>query len=54
MVQLAAEPMRTALEELWQETRRGDFLIWLPLTHNYEHIGQVELIRGMLGHLGHF
>ena len=54
VVQLVAEPMRAALEELWQETRRGDFLIWLPLTHNYEHIGQVDLIRGMLGHSGRF
>lgn len=54
VVQLVAEPMRAGLEELWQETRRGDFLIWLPLTHNYEHVGQVDLIRGMLGHPGRF
>lgn len=52
--QLVAEAKRAPLEDLWQGTPKGHFLVWLPLTHNYEHIGQAELIRSLLGHPGRF
>ena len=32
----------------------GYFLVYLPLTHNYEHIGQANLLRGLLGQPGQF
>lgn len=51
---LVAGPSGRALEELWQERTRGYFLAWLPLTHNFEHVGQADLIRGMLGLPGKF
>lgn len=49
---LATGPARAPLEQLWQGTRKGHFLVWLALTHSYEHIGQADLIRGVLGHPG--
>lgn len=54
VVKLSAEPTRDDLERLWQKTTRGQFLVWLPLTHTYEHIGQAGLIRGLLGHQDRF
>lgn len=42
----------TQLEAHFKDTSRGQFLVWLPLTHNYEHLGQADLIRGILGHPG--
>ena len=33
---------------------RGYCLVYLPLTHNYEHIGQADLLRGLLGRPGPF
>ena len=54
IMQLTAEPKRAGLENLWQGTQKGHFLLWLPLTHNYEHIGQADLICGLLGRPGRF
>ena len=54
VARLATEPARASLEKLWQDTTTGHFLVWLPLTHNYEHIGQADLIRGLLGQPGRF
>jgi hypothetical protein len=28
---------------------RGFLLMYLPFIHNYEHIGQADLLRGLLG-----
>lgn len=51
----SATPLSQApLEALWQGITRGHALVWLPLAHNCEHIGQADLIRGMLGHPGRF
>jgi len=50
LVQTTAEPTRAGLETLMRDTTKGHFLVWLPLTHNYEHVGQADLIRGLLGH----
>lgn len=47
-------PVGARLQDLWKDTTRGHFLVWLPLTHNYEHIGQADLIRGLLGRPGRF
>jgi hypothetical protein len=47
--QLVVDPTAPRLQELWKDTTRGHFLVWLPLTHNYEHVGQADLIRGLLG-----
>lgn len=52
--QSAVGPGAAALERLWQDTTSGEFLVWLPLAHNCEHVGQAEMIRGMLGHPGRF
>ena len=52
--QTAAEPARAGLEHLWQDITKGHFLVWLPLTHNAEHVGQAEVVRGLLGHPGRF
>lgn len=54
VTQTTAQPARAGLERLWQDTTRGHFLVWLPLTHNAEHIGQADLVRGLLGHPGRF
>lgn len=54
VVRITVEERRADLEDVWQGTRKGHFLVWLPLTHSYEHIGQADLIRGLLGHAGHF
>jgi hypothetical protein len=52
--QLVVDPTAPRLQELWKDTTRGHFLVWLPLTHNYEHVGQADLIRGLLGWPGRF
>jgi hypothetical protein len=52
--QMVAESTRPRLRQLWTGTTRGHFLAWLPLTHNFEHIGQADLIRGLLGHPGRY
>jgi hypothetical protein len=52
VMQTTAEPTRARLEKLLQNTTRGHILGWLPLTHNFEHIGQADLIRGLLGQPG--
>jgi hypothetical protein len=36
------------------DTTRGHFLVWLPLTHNYEHVGQADLNRGLSRTTGRF
>jgi hypothetical protein len=54
VARLATGPARAPLDQLWQGTRKGHFLVWLALTHSYEHIGQADLIRGMLGHPDRF
>lgn len=41
-------------EQFCRGTTRGQFLVWLPLTHNAEHVGQVDFIRGALGQPGRF
>ena len=51
---LVAERSAPSLRSLWEGTTRGHFLAWLPLTHSYEHIGQADFIRGMLGYSGRF
>ncbi len=45
-------PAGPRLAALWNGTPKGHFLVWLPLTHNYEHVGQADLIRGLLGRPG--
>lgn len=52
--QLAAEPRRAGLASVWRDTTIGHLLVWLPLTHAYEHIGQADLVRGLLGRPGRF
>lgn len=37
------------VEEFWQNHPRGWFLFHLGLTHNYQHIGEALVVRGMLG-----
>lgn len=54
LVELVGAPSVEPLEQHFRNTTRGHFLVWLPLTHNYEHIGQADLIRGMLGRPGRF
>ncbi len=51
---MAAGPGGAGLQDLWQDTTTGHFLVWLLLTHTYEHIGQADLIRGLLGRPGRF
>ena len=51
---LAEGPGVAHLVELWPGRTRGDFLVWLALTHSYEHVGQADLIRGLLGRPGRF
>jgi hypothetical protein len=45
---------KARLEQLWQGATTGHFLVWLVLAHNSEHIGQADLIRGILGQPGRF
>jgi hypothetical protein len=52
--QVVEGPTVTSLKELFKGTTLGHFLVWLPLTHNYEHVGQADLIRGLLGRPGRF
>jgi hypothetical protein len=52
--QLVEGPTGPRLQAFWKGTTRGHFLVWLPLTHNAEHIGQADLIRGLLGRPGRF
>ena len=47
-------PTGPRLQAFWKDTTRGYFLVYLPLTHNYEHIGQADLLRGLLGRPGPF
>ena len=47
-------PAVQKLREHWSGATKGYFLAFLPLAHNYEHIGQADLIRGLLGHPGRF
>jgi hypothetical protein len=47
-------PLVSRVRELWTGLTRGTFLSYLPLTHNYEHIGQADLLRGLLGRPGMF
>lgn len=47
-------PTGQRLQAFWKDTTRGYFLVYLPLTHNYEHIGQADLLRGLLGRPGPF
>jgi hypothetical protein len=54
VAQTVEGPTGAGLQELWKGTTRGHCLVWLPLTHNYEHVGQADLIRGLLGRSGRF
>lgn len=47
-------PLVSGVQQLWAGMTRGQFLLYLPFTHNYEHIGQADLLRGMLGRPGPF
>jgi hypothetical protein len=47
-------PLVSRLQELWTGMTRGSCLSSLPLTHNHEHLGQADLLRGMLGRPGPF
>ena len=42
------------VEEHWacNEWRRIDFLFWLAIEHNWFHIGEIGVIRGLLHHAG--
>jgi len=51
---MGAEPIMLLLEQFSRDARRGHFLAWLPLTHNYEHVGEADLVRGALGRPGRF
>ena len=51
---MVAARSAASLRSLWEGTTRGQFLVWLALTHSYEHIGQADFIRGLLGHPGRF
>ncbi len=42
-------PTGAHLREVWKDMTRGYFLFFLPMTHIYEHIGQADLLRGLLG-----
>lgn len=42
-------PTGTRLQAVWRDMTRGYFLFFLPITHTYEHIGQADLLRGLLG-----
>jgi hypothetical protein len=42
-------PTGKRLQEFWSGMKKGYFLVYLPLTHIYEHIGQADLLRGLLG-----
>jgi hypothetical protein len=47
-------PLVARVQELWVGMTRGYCLMYLPLTHNYEHIGQADLLRGLRGRPGPF
>lgn len=47
-------PLVSRVRELWAGMTRGRFLMYLPFTHNYEHIGQADLLRGLLARPGPF
>lgn len=51
---MVSGPLVSRVRELWTGLTRGQFLSYLPLTHNYEHIGQADLLRGLLGRPGVF
>lgn len=51
--ELVTGPALTELPRHWRGLTRGHFLVWLALTHSYEHLGQADLARGMLGLPGH-
>jgi hypothetical protein len=42
------------LLEHWTGRTRGYYLLYLGLIHTYEHIGHVDLLRGLLGLRGRF
>jgi hypothetical protein len=47
-------PTGPRLQAFWKGMTKGFFLVYLPLTHIYEHIGQADLLRGLLGRPGPF
>ena len=47
-------PMAPRLQEFWKDMPKGYCLVYLPFTHIYEHIGQADLLRGLLGLPGPF
>ena len=51
--ELVTGPAVDDLFRHWRGLTRGHFLVWLALTHSYEHLGQADLVRGMLGLPGH-
>jgi hypothetical protein len=52
--QLAVGPAAKQLQQMWNRATKGYFLGFLPMAHNYEHVGQADLIRGILAHPGRF
>lgn len=44
--------MGASLEEYWKDMTKGYCLVYLPFTHIYEHIGQADLMRGLVGLVG--
>lgn len=51
---MLAGPLVSGVQELWAGMTRGYCLLYLAFTHNYEHIGQADLLRGLLGRPGQF
>ncbi|MEL6306339.1 MAG: hypothetical protein AAFQ20_16370, partial [Bacteroidota bacterium] len=40
------------VEEFYQTKKRSWFLIHMGLTHSFEHLGQIMIIRKLLGYSG--
>ena len=51
---MVSGPHVSDIQEWWAGMTRGYCLVYLPLTHNYEHIGQADLLRGLLARPGAF
>jgi hypothetical protein len=52
--QMVQGPNAARVEAFWQGMTKGYCLIYLALTHTYEHIGEADLLRGLLGLRGAF
>lgn len=47
-------PIGARIQDLWQGMTKGYCLVYLALTHTYEHIGEIDHLRGLLGLPGSF